>query len=150
MADIINQNTGIPVNEVKTPTTADPVINCNLEVALNPENVVVYLRQGIQCFNFTALKCCCNSNISIVPISATAGAGGTIVGNTITVFNFGTFTTNNSGICVQPLSSLNTITTATITFTATSTVDGCVTTTTFDVKFVYDPCRFCCKSRKCK
>lgn len=139
-------------NEILNKELIDPVINCNLEIALNPENVAVYVRQGAtQCFNFTALKCCCNSTINIIPINPDTGAQLPLP---IGIANFGTFLTNTSGICFTPASNLgapgNVVTSATLTFRATSTVDGCINTVDLVVNFIYAPCVFCCSCRKCK
>lgn len=155
MADsIMGQNYGQPPTPVQ-PTTA--VINCQLQVALNPENVVVYVCRGTkQCFNFTAISCCGQGDIKIE-------FNGPMACNNrgeIVVQNFGTFTLNVSGICFKPDENLGKDgygtddkwgrdecpTEVTLNFKASS----CGVDSPFEVHFVFDPCKCCCKCRKSK
>lgn len=127
-------------------------INCDLEVGLRPENIAVYVVKGKkQCFNFTSLKCCCNGDITIQYCSG-ADPKATRSGK-IEVDKFGEFFMNKSGICFEPdddLGKFGSPTSAYLTFKATAiTKNGCENTVCFVVNFIYDPCRFCCKSRKC-
>lgn len=129
-------------------TTQPPIatINCELQVALSPENVVVYVCRGTkQCFNFTALSCCGKENINIKYVGPiTPNRYGQIEKD-----KFGTFTMNVSGICFEPSDDLGKDSFPTdvdLTFEASA----CGVKVPFVVHFVYDPCRCCCKCRKCK
>ena len=136
-----NQWGGCPGGSAVVPATA--IINCDLQVALNPENTAVYVCKGAQqCFNFTALQCCGKGDIKIDYVS-----GGTVNNSTgeIIVANFGTFSMNKSGICVKLVDDIK-VDSVKLTFKASS----CGVENYFDVKFVYDPCRCCCKCRKCR
>lgn len=130
-----------------TPQPPTATINCELQVALSPENVVVYVCRGTkQCFNFTALSCCGKENI-IIKYDETKNRPDQY--GKVEKDNFGTFTLNVSGICFKPDEKLGKDsypTDADLYFIASS----CGVEVPFVVHFVYDPCRCCCKCRKCK
>lgn len=147
MADnIINNTNQFGGGGYPPPPPAAATINCELQVALSPENIVVYVCRGTkQCFNFTALSCCGKENI-IIKYDDTKNPS---MNGQVMVFNFGTFSLNVSGICFEPDDKLGKDSYPTdkdLYFIASA----CGVEIPFVVHFVYDPCKCCCKCRKCK
>ena len=150
-----NNETELVLNEVAAeeakpdawyspPTT---IINCSLQVKLDPENIAVYVCKGSkQCFSFTALKCCGKGDITITAQDFSKWDKWHY--GVLEIDKFGKFELNNGGICFTPNDKLGEGNNPTKFVTLNFKASQCnATNVIFSVTFVYDPCKCCCGCR---